>query len=75
MRGCNSLRLNLRKLESKSSAEESKHRQMRHDRAMQRATAARSGKSAFPFEVNLFDERQQETGGENDETGEGGGAL
>ena len=49
---------NFRKLESKSSAEESKHGQTRHDRAMQRAAAARPGKSAFPFEVDVFNERQ-----------------
>ena len=65
----------LEKARKQEQRRRSKHRWMRHDKAMQRAAAARSGKSAFPFEVNLFDERQQETGGENDETGEGGGAL
>jgi hypothetical protein len=53
----------------------SRHRQMRHDRAMLRAAAARSGKSAFPFEVNVFNEGSQGTGGENDEIGKEGGVL
>jgi hypothetical protein len=42
---------------------------------MQRATAARFGKSAFPFEVNVFNEGSQGTGGENDEIGKEGGVL
>ena len=48
----------LEKARKQEQRRRSKHRWMRHDKAMQRAAAARSGKSAFPFEADSLNERQ-----------------